>query len=927
MKSNHENFAKWLRDDWPKSDNSVAYLEGMAGVGKSHLGRTLLRTWDGPAVWMEVPEQGQTIEDLLLEAATLFDEVGETTMSSRSDLDLVAGFRELTRSTNALLIVDRAQWLQDPVTQVPSSALVRLVKIMTTASRGRLLLITNHAPADGDWLDHCRQLVLPAPPTDDAVALLERLLNEMHRESEVPVGRRNDVVQWLGCNPRAIRALVGCLESEQLDSLIEIEPDAWELRDDIISPQLISRLETYFLSRTLDNLDGNASLMADFLSVYRKPFRRDAYDRLTRFVTDTQTAYGALASRHLIERHGAYSSLHPVIRRLARVRLQNNVRRETKAHQMAAEHFTRRLHNRGKARDLATVGDSFVEARFHLLTLNRQLEFEAIASEYRHGLRAQYQAGVKKPETESGRRQLLSTLQGALGDTDDGGYSQLRTTLAQLFLARGAQDDDRLALRQLTLASRETKEPLCWKLRLELTLKLEGRSAGHAVAKQALGVLHDSNTWSIVIGYAQWLAEQYSPSADLDALRWLKNESKWVAPVNSYGIYSLTAFILGRNFRGREAIGILITGHETLGENDANAWRLLEEAAFIAYSMRDSEGLSKVRTAALGKKWGNNIAQLCDVLILQSTGKWADAIRAAGDNTYKAISKQKAFAQLCEGDIRGSAKTALGESGTNRAEYWLKALIALCRGKGDVYMEEMSNAARIGFGEGEIDPTQWLKLWDYIPNRMEAYPAFYFPVLPPSLTGLDVELRRFAGGESIVPTINMHDIRLPVEVDESFACAIDCDSEDGGGPSVFSSVESRLKDPTTNLVSTGGVLNVSQYYVYGTNSGPVGNNPTSMDNVIKQGDTIYNQQGIGASQLGELASELSRLRDSMRETAESPEHDLAIAEVARAELAAENGDHEEVERALSKAGRWAWSRANDIGTSVAAHALKAALGL
>jgi hypothetical protein len=78
---------------------------------------------------------------------------------------------------------------------------------------------------------------------------------------------------------------------------------------------------------------------------------------------------------------------------------------------------------------------------------------------------------------------------------------------------------------------------------------------------------------------------------------------------------------------------------------------------------------------------------------------------------------------------------------------------------------------------------------------------------------------------------------------------------------------------------------------------------------------------------GELADQLRALREAMRGHATEPEHDLAVAEIAQAETAVRDSNSDAARSHLARAGRWALDRANEIGTAVAAAAIKASLGL
>jgi len=79
--------------------------------------------------------------------------------------------------------------------------------------------------------------------------------------------------------------------------------------------------------------------------------------------------------------------------------------------------------------------------------------------------------------------------------------------------------------------------------------------------------------------------------------------------------------------------------------------------------------------------------------------------------------------------------------------------------------------------------------------------------------------------------------------------------------------------------------------------------------------------------MGKLAGELSELRASLKSQAVEPAHDIAVAEVAQAEVALAAGRPEQARTALKKAGAWALGIATSIGATVAAAAIKAAAGI
>lgn len=76
-----------------------------------------------------------------------------------------------------------------------------------------------------------------------------------------------------------------------------------------------------------------------------------------------------------------------------------------------------------------------------------------------------------------------------------------------------------------------------------------------------------------------------------------------------------------------------------------------------------------------------------------------------------------------------------------------------------------------------------------------------------------------------------------------------------------------------------------------------------------------------------LAKQLSSLRAALLREASAPEHYVAIGTVASAESEAANGNGAKALEYLSKVGRWVFETATKIGETVAAEAIKKAMGL
>lgn len=88
------------------------------------------------------------------------------------------------------------------------------------------------------------------------------------------------------------------------------------------------------------------------------------------------------------------------------------------------------------------------------------------------------------------------------------------------------------------------------------------------------------------------------------------------------------------------------------------------------------------------------------------------------------------------------------------------------------------------------------------------------------------------------------------------------------------------------------------------------------------------KQEASSIDLAGLARELEQVRTEMRRTAGGePEQDLALAEMAQAELSAKSDDGPTALGHLRKAGNWALEVAKSIGAEVTVAAIKAALSL
>ena len=115
---------------------------------------------------------------------------------------------------------------------------------------------------------------------------------------------------------------------------------------------------------------------------------------------------------------------------------------------------------------------------------------------------------------------------------------------------------------------------------------------------------------------------------------------------------------------------------------------------------------------------------------------------------------------------------------------------------------------------------------------------------------------------------------------------------------------------------------MNDYYQVGQ-AGAVGPNAMAIGQNFSQ---VWSKQA-GEIDLNLLAQELHKVRDMARTSASgTPDQDVALGELANAEMAAEQGDGPKALSHLARAGQWALRIASEIGVPVAVKAIEAAIG-
>ncbi|WP_156427756.1 tetratricopeptide repeat protein [Thiohalocapsa sp. ML1] len=243
-----------------------------------------------------------------------------------------------------------------------------------------------------------------------------------------------------------------------------------------------------------------------------------------------------------------------------------------------------------------------------------------------------------------------------------------------------------------------------------------------------------------------------------------------------FSLYQSLGRILDRRGRTPEAIATLREGIRRIQVSGSGSrYRIVNMALYLAYAAND-RGLLLEAPGWTGEECLDPQSKaLSELLLAELLGNWAGAAdRAARGRAefprFLDLAVREAFTRLCAG-APDAAIAALGQFPNLRDTEagdpldWLQAMMALSAGDLDSARHYLSAflAAPV---TGDTDDLRALLLraWDESPCRDEAQPvAYYFPHLPPRLTGLDRTITRRQFGPSALPGPDSQPGRLPLE--------------------------------------------------------------------------------------------------------------------------------------------------------------------
>lgn len=564
---------KWLPDGPP-----VAILQGFPGCGKSQLALAVSTKAPRSLDPVEPPlDSAEPAVDLFLELAISLEAHGSPGLVQEIDkgdkAKLDKALLNLLRHEQIQIVVDEFQRLLPTDKSTPPQVWAKLVEDLNNSphAQGRLLLISNRFIKTERWSENCHFEELQGLPDLEAESLFTELLESQRLGATVPPGRRREIVHRLGGNPRALKTLVVGLRTDTLDDLLSAAPDLLKPGDVVLDPGLVEDFEREVLERALPKLETDLLKFMRWLSVHRRPFRKEALSQFTGGHDTPEALRKQLFDRFLLERTAGGDVPHPLAREISVTRLRTEGREWVQAHNLAANYYFRYF----KARQLIGASNltaSYTELRHHLYEAGRITElYEASEKLTRYAI-SQISLVTPVPiykEALEERIALLSAL------PNDQRPKVLEYHLARCFLKRGDVGDKERALKHARRGTGRHPHAATWILRLDLEYELNGFYSAQSVIREALrNVRADEDANAIYQRGAELMARANRLD---DAIKLLEEGIGVPGMTNLSQLYQSCAEMMAKNNRLEDAITLLKQGIAAPGTT--NLTQLYESCA------------------------------------------------------------------------------------------------------------------------------------------------------------------------------------------------------------------------------------------------------------------------------------------------------------------------------------------------------------
>jgi glycosyltransferase involved in cell wall biosynthesis/tetratricopeptide (TPR) repeat protein len=248
-----------------------------------------------------------------------------------------------------------------------------------------------------------------------------------------------------------------------------------------------------------------------------------------------------------------------------------------------------------------------------------------------------------------------------------------------------------------------------------------------------------------------------------EAIALLKDGITKIPPDKSlFILYESQGKILSKIGKLNDAIAALREGMRAIPINKWNRHHLVQIAIYLSATIKDELVLDNILEGIDKDAIDSRSRWLGRVVRLQISQKWKQAAECAqhGRSEFQTtpLTTQEAFSWLCAGHPEAAARVIREFFNLSQIEQyntvgWLAAFIALRNGN----LAEARSWLAVYLGRSltdneEVSEIRLLRLWDTpIDPVVRAYPAFFFPTLPPSLTGLPEAVTRQPYSPPVLP--------------------------------------------------------------------------------------------------------------------------------------------------------------------------------
>ncbi len=501
-----KELSDWLAKTWLVQGRPVCFVHGFPGTGKTSLAdvlaeNTATKPGGGQNSLAELFAESSSlkyvrhdkvststsVDDLLLELQERASEVGLPDLEDalfKQGLDAPTALMRLMEKP-VLIVVHEGQRFLDEKTGQPFP---EILSMLTRVARrggypGRLLFLTNRLVPKGEkWSEPFEIRRLEGLTVDEATRVLDDLLNEHGRGADIPQAKRRDIVTCLGCNPRALRTLVGCLENSSWEELIKPNPDAWIPKDTEVAPDLVARLEEGLIQHRFGRLEPATMRFVQRLSIHRQAVKIEALNDLAE-AKDSTPLRQELSSLLWMDQSAGWYSLHAVVKEVAVSKLKKLPPSELlNAHSRAADYYLRPFQAKQMVGGSGLAG-SFAEVRYHLQEAKRGDELGEIAQRYSDYLWRIYPAVSPVPDDPAVLKERIGVLSVLLKEP---GAKSLEYYLARLLQARNAPGDLEQAMVHAARSTGASAPADSWLLRVKLEYKVRGLDIAEKTLKKAL---------------------------------------------------------------------------------------------------------------------------------------------------------------------------------------------------------------------------------------------------------------------------------------------------------------------------------------------------------------------------------------------------------------------------------------------------------